>query len=154
VSTQIENRKSIMANNALVGTWDLVSLFGESTEGETWLIYGENPSGMLIYTAEGTMTVLLMKQGRPAFTGDLNDPAPEVLREAFFGFDAYGGTYTLDPHENKITHHIIASRLPNWEGSEQVRYYELVGDTLTIRSAPIPARGTEWVVHLVWKRHS
>lgn len=136
-------RRSTIAFENIIGTWDLVSLFAESKEGETWLFYGENPVGMLNYTAVGTMTVLLMKQGRPAFSGDLNDPTAEELHEAFFGFDAYCGTFSLDPHENKITHHISASRLPNWEGSDQVRYYQLDGDDLTISSAPLPICGTE-----------
>jgi hypothetical protein len=136
----------------LIGTWDLVSLFGESTDGETWHIYGENPAGMLIYTAERTMTAVLMKQGRPQFTGGPDSPTAKELGEAFFGFDAYCGTYTLDPDQNKITHHVLASRLPAWEGSEQVRHFDLHQDTLRIRSAPIAARGTEWVVYVVWTR--
>jgi len=39
-----------------------------------------------------------------------------------------------------------------WVGSDQVRFYELEGDELTIRSAPIEARGMEWVIYVVWNR--
>jgi hypothetical protein len=142
-----------MSVQDLVGTWDLVSLYGRSTEGEIWQVYGEDPREMLMYTAEGTMTAVLMKQGRQQFSGGPDAPTPEELQEAFFGFDAYCGSYTLDPDRYKVTHHVYTSRLPSWEGSDQVRYYELSGDTLTIRSAPIAAKGTDWVVYVVWIRH-
>jgi Lipocalin-like domain len=139
---------------ALIGAWDLVSLYGRSTEGEIWQVYGKDPQGMLIYTAEGAMTAVLMKQGRTQFSGGSDAPTPEELQEAFFGFDAYCGTYTLEPNQNQVTHHVLASRLPSWVGDDHMRYYDLDGDTLTIRSAPIAARGTEWVVYVVWTRHS
>lgn len=142
-----------MTAEALIGTWDLVSLYGESKEGEIWQVYGEHPLGTLIYTPEGTMATILMQQGRPSFSSDLTNPSPEELQAAFFGFDAYCGSYTLDTDNRSVTHHLMASRLPSWEGTDQVRFYEIEGEKLTIRSAPIPARGTEWIVTVVWTRH-
>ena len=140
-------------SEGLTGTWILHSLYGESAEGEIWQICGESPRGMLVYTAEGTTSVVLMQRGRPKFAAGLDAPTVEELRAAFFGFDAYCGTYTVDAAQKQVTHHILGSRMPDWEGSAQVRYFELEGDSLRIRSAPIPARGTEWTVYVVWSRY-
>lgn len=96
---------------------------------------------MLTYTAEGTTSVVLMQRGRPKFSGGLDAPTAEELRAAFFGFDAYCGTYTLDTDAKKVTHHVLASRMPDWEGTDQIRFFELDEDTLTIRSAPNNSSG-------------
>lgn len=142
-----------MAPEELVGTWDLVSLFAENSEGEKWYVYGEDPLGMLTYTVDGTMSAVLMKPGRPVFAASIDAPTATELEEAFFGFDAYCGSYTIDLDENKVTHHVLASRLPDWVGSEQVRFFDIAGDTLTIRSAPMKVRGAEWVIYVVWTKH-
>jgi len=121
-----------------IGTWRLASLYGKSANEQVTYPYGENPAGMIIYTAEGTMSATLMQSGRVNFaSGDAYNATPEELKAAFQSFDAYCGTYELFPEDGKVIHHVEASRLPNWTGSEQVRFYELQGDKLTIRSAPM-----------------
>ena len=63
---------------------------------------------------------------------------------------AYAGTYTIDG--GKVTTFI------SWNGArtgtDQVRFYKLEGDTLTIRTAPIksPIDGREGVGILVWEK--
>ena len=137
----------------LIGSWKLLSAYGESTEGDRFVPYGEEPLGMLIYTQEGTMSVTLMALGRPKFaSGDIYNATPEELKAAFENFDAYCGTYTLEVGENKVTHHLEASRFPNWEGSNQVRYFQLEGNKLSLYTDPIASRGTTWILYLEWER--
>jgi hypothetical protein len=50
-------------------------------------------------------------------------------------FGAYAGTYSVDG--NKVTHHVVASWRPDWIGSDQVRYIEINGKNLTIKTAPV-----------------
>lgn len=108
---------------------------------------------MLIYTPEGTMSVTLMAPGRPKFaSGDIYNATPEELKTAFENFDAYCGTYTLEAGENKVTHHLEASRFPNWEGSDQVRYFQLEGNKLSLYTDPIASQGTTWILYLEWER--
>src|SRR5690606_26490326 len=134
-----------MASEGLVGTWTLVSLYGESAEGDILKPYGDNPKGTLIYAADGSMSAVLMKQGRPKFaSGDLATGTPEEVKAAFDGFDAYCGTFTLDESQNTVTHHIEVALFPNWEGTDQVRYYELSGDRLRIYTPPIRAYDKDW----------
>lgn len=137
----------------LLGPWRVVSLDMKSLEGEVLHPYGEAPQGMLIYDASGYMSVVLMRPGRPRFLGgDPLSSSAEEIKEAFEGFDAYSGRYELDLEKGIVTHHLEASRFPNWEGTNQVRTFELSGDRLILSTPPILAWGTEWVINVVWQR--
>ena len=65
---------------------------------------------------------------------------------------AYAGTYTADGE--KVVHHVDISWNQNWTGTDQVRFYKLDGDTLTITSAPSRnfTDGREGRSILVWER--
>jgi hypothetical protein len=96
-----------------------------------------------------------MRRDRPHFaSGDLVEGTPEELKVAFEGFDAYCGRYTLDGAKGTVTHHVLASKFPNWVGTEQVRYATVSGGTLDLRSPSLMARGEAWIVSLVWQRAS
>lgn len=85
-------------------------------------------------------------------TGDPLRGTPEEIKEAFEGFDAYGGTYEVDMEKGAVTHHIAVGRFPNWEGTAQVRYFKLLGDQLLLRTPPIFALDQEWILEVVWER--
>lgn len=106
-----------------------------------------------MYTPDGSMAAVLMKQDRPVFaSGDPTNATPDELKAAFEGFDAYCGTFTLNASEGTVTYRVEAARFPNWVGTDQVRHFELDGDSLRIASAPIHAMGKNWVIHVVWQR--
>ena len=115
-----------------------------SPKGEVIYPYGKNIFGRLIYTREGFMSVLLMNPDRPRFGSD--DPmagTPDEIETAFRGFDAYCGTYTIDEERATVTHHIQASKFPNWIGTDQVRSFELRDGRLILK-ADIGTRGETW----------
>jgi Lipocalin-like domain len=62
---------------------------------------------------------------------------------------AYEGTYTIDG--DKVIHHVDISC--TYTGTDQVRFFKVEGDTLTIRTAPnkSPIDGREGVGILVWE---
>src|SRR5262249_1216855 len=67
------------------------------------------------------------------------------------GIIAYAGTYSVDG--DKVTHHVVASWRPDWIGSDHVRYIELNGKNLTIKSAPeTDPTGKQIVVTLTFER--
>jgi len=137
----------------VVGKWKLISAKAENPDGDIWYPYGEDGFGILMYDAHGYMYALLMRRGRSKFvSGDPLGGTSEELKEAFEGFDAYCGTYELDIENGKVTHHVKGARFPNWEGTDQQRFFELSDDRLDIKTEPIPALGTEWVVSLLWDR--
>lgn len=143
---------SQMDSKSVVGTWKLISAKADSAKGDTIYPYGENPFGMLMYETKGYMSVLIMRIGRSKFdSGDPFAGTTDEIKEAFEGFDAYCGTYEVNGEKETITHHIRGCRFPNWEGTEQVRYFELSENRLILKTPPIPSLETEWVVSLTWE---
>ena len=65
---------------------------------------------------------------------------------------AYAGTFTLEAE--KVTHHIDISWNQAWTGTDQVRFYTLDGDMLSITTAPYKSYfdGKEGRSILVWKK--
>ena len=49
-------------------------------------------------------------------------------------FGAYAGTYRVEG--NKVIHHVEAAWLPHWVGIDAVRFFEISGKSLTIKTAP------------------
>jgi hypothetical protein len=144
-----------MNNDPIAGSWNLVSMVARSTRGDEFLPYGPDPAGLLVYTAGGDVTVTLMRTGRPKFaSGDPLSGTPEEVRAAFAGFDAYAGTYRIDAGQAAVAHHIELSRFPNWEGTTQIRYFQLEGERLLLRTPPIAALGQEWILDVVWQRRA
>jgi hypothetical protein len=138
-----------ISDNPLIGTWKFVSLKAVNGRGEVKYFYGERVFGRLFYTSGGHMSALLMNPDRPKFkSNDLLKGTEEEVRAAFYGFDAYCGTYTVDPVRKIVTHHVLGSRYPNWVGSDQVRSYDIHGGRLRL-TATLTARGEEWAFEAV-----
>ena len=61
------------------------------------------------------MAVQLMDPNRPGFSsGDPIVASEAEIRTAFGGYTAYYGTYSDDPEEQTIVHHIEVALFPNW----------------------------------------
>ena len=107
---------------------------------------GEHPKGYLIYTPEGRVMVLGTSEGRsPAKTNeDRLNPLKSMV--------AYSGRYTIEG--NKVTHHIDISWNEVFTGTDQVRYFKIEGDVLTLKTAPAknPITGNESVSTVIWER--
>lgn len=132
----------------LIGVWLLVSFVVEdTTTGERFEPLGAAPSGTIVFHPEGRFFALMTPGKRPAPAGEAEQAA------AFQQLIAYSGPYRFDPPNALVTSVDIAWFAP-WVGSEQVRYFTLDGDDLTLRSAPLTMPGrTNTVVGVVqWKR--
>jgi hypothetical protein len=120
-----------------VGTWRVKSLSQQILgTNETIRPYGDNPvAGYIQYSPGGYMVVFLsvgnLKKASPPFT----DAERAEIHKGIFG--AYAGRYSVEG--NKVTHHIEASWRPDWIGDNQVRYLEIDGSKLTIKTAPLIA---------------
>ena len=142
-----------MRSHPLVGTWTLVSCSAVAPNGEKLDPYGDAPLGQLIYTNDGHMAAVLSRAGRSRFASpDLLAGTSSEIKEAFEGMDAYAGIYEINEKEASVTHRTLVSRMPNWEGSPQLRYFKFDGNRLVLSTPPIMARGTEWVLTLTWQR--
>lgn len=136
----------------LVGSWKLISFHSKDSSGQTAYSFGKDAKGRLIYEPDGRMAVQLMNPNRPRFRSDDPTVTSEAeVRAAFDGYTAYYGTYSVNPDEQTIVHHIEAALLPNWVGTDQQRHFEFDGKYLTLKG-PLLLGGVQWVVSLVWER--
>jgi hypothetical protein len=136
-----------------VGAWRLASYIGVNSSGETFYPMGPNPRGRIIYDAGGRMAVQIGDSRRiPFASADPGATADAEVRGAFDGYLAYFGTYTVEPGRGAVVHHPEMSLNPNWIGVDQVRYFDLQGDRLTLKTPPMHIGGVEGVSTLVWQR--
>lgn len=110
----------------LIGAWHLMHIDAPGPDGKPMDI--PQPSGMLIYTRDGHMSVQLMY---PKSVGSLSNEY--VLN----GYEASFGSYDLDEAKHVLTHHVQGSVTRDLlVGKDLPRVYELTGDGhLVIKSA-------------------
>jgi Lipocalin-like domain len=113
----------------LIGTWQLISQHTEFPDGNIQATRGENPSGLLMYDAQGNMSVQLMRTDEKSGQHfDLREAATFIQE-----YHAYFGTYSVHEDIGEVHHHIIGAAFPDYRGTCQIRPFTLEGDTLTLR---------------------
>ncbi|HUZ33280.1 MAG TPA: lipocalin-like domain-containing protein [Xanthobacteraceae bacterium] len=139
------------ADNPLLGTWKLKSYVREVTAtGERYNERGEHPNGYLSYASDGRMYAIITWDNR-AKPHDVVPTSDERIK-LYSTMISYAGTYTADAE--KVIHHVDISWNQIWTGTDQVRFYKLDGNSLTITSAPNrnPTDGREGHSILVWEK--
>jgi hypothetical protein len=64
---------------------------------------------------------------------------------------AYAGTYSVEA--GKVIHHVDISWNETWTGTDQIRLFEVSGNTLTLTTRITdPTRGTETHYAAVWEK--
>src|SRR5579883_947470 len=126
---------------SLIGTWRLKSFVREITAtGERYNQLGEHPEGYLGYAKDGRMYAILVagERVKPREQAPTDEEALALYRSMI----TYAGTYSVEG--NKVTHHVDISWNGARTGSDQVRFFTLDGDTLTIKTdrskSPIDGR--------------
>jgi hypothetical protein len=124
----------------LVGTWRLVSYQRQEAAEAGWKDrLGSSPRGYILYDRTGHMAVQLAKMPRPRFaSGKDEEPTPEEARDAYLGYVAYFGTYSVDETRRIVTHHVEGSLRPEYVGTDQERPATLEGDRLTLSDGNLP----------------
>jgi len=125
-------KAALAGENPLLGTWKLKSYVREvAATGERYNQRGEHPQGYLSYSMDGRMYAIITWDNR------INPhdvvPTDEERIKLYGSMVSYAGTYTMDAE--KVIHHVDISWNQSWTGTDQVRFYKLEGDTLTITSA-------------------
>jgi hypothetical protein len=122
------------ANEDLVGTWRLVRFTRTIVAtGEAQDTFGKTPSGFIQFGRDGRMSMLVVKDQRPA------PPDPEKMTDQqrsdlFRTMIAYGGTYTFDG--KTVTSHLDVTWNQAWTGTDIVRHVTLEGSKLTLTADP------------------
>ena len=138
----------------VVGTWTLVSAIATDESGKGGReLYGQHPTGMLIYNADGSMSAVISYEGRKPLSVVDREGAPAAERaEAFASFIAYAGHYR--GRGSQIAHHVEVGSVQNWVGTDLLRDLAVEGDRLTLRTPPTRISSQIQIVELVWKRSS
>ena len=137
--------------NSLIGTWQLVSVkFELNDTGENIDMYGPEPLGYLILTAEGRFMVIETVRDRQLPQNDADNAA------LFKSMIAYSGHYRVLDH-NRFVIDVDVAWHPAWMNTEQTRAFEVKGDLLSISTVGLvhpnfPGRAGQAVVR--WRRVS
>ena len=135
--------------NPLLGTWKLKSYVVTTGAGARSTPYGEHPVGYLSYSADGRMQVIGTADGRiaPREVAPTEEEELTLYKSMF----AYAGTYTQEA--GSVIHHVDISWNQIWNGTDQVRFYEVQGNTLVITASGIgPTSGTQAHYVVVWEK--
>jgi hypothetical protein len=123
----------------IVGTWVLSKAEKLLPDGTRISDYGEDPHGLVVFTADGHYSVQIYRADRLKFSsGDKLKGTPEEYKEASLTTSVHFGRYTMDSAKHTITFHIDRSSFPNQDDTTQVRPYEMTGDELSWKVAPRP----------------
>ncbi len=142
-----------MGRNQFVGTWKLVSAEYRRDNGAAIDYLGANPAGIVMYDAQGNMSLQLMRRDRGAFAiDDRMGGRVDEIRPAFEGYHAYFGTFDVDDEKRTITHNLEGCLFPNWVGAKQSRFFEFSNDLLTFRTPSLLIHGEQVVGYIVWRR--
>lgn len=150
--TPQQQEMSLTQNTSpVLGTWKLRSYQREEiATGRRHNQFGDAPDGYLGYAPDGRMYAIFTRQDR--ITPRDVVPTDEEGVQLLGSMVAYAGTYTLG--DKQVIHHIDISWNQGWTGTDQVRFFELDGNTLTITTAPYRsyADGKEGRSILVWDK--
>jgi len=142
---------AVDATASIVGTWRLRSHLQQTVEtGESFHPRGNNPAGLLTYTADHRFSIINVPDDRKS-------PASVLVTDQealglFRGLTAYAGRYSIAG--DKVTHHVEVSWNQIWAGTDQVRRFKVEGDELTIVAGPglNPRDGKMAISTLLWDR--
>jgi hypothetical protein len=139
------------AADPIVGTWRLVSWSEEETGDKTvHKNFGDNPSGLITFSADGRMMVIFTDPTRKASAAPKATDAEAA--QLYRTMVAYAGRYKTDG--DKLIQYPEVSWNQAFTGTEQTRFFEVKGDRLQYKTTPFvsPFIGKEMVATLVWER--
>jgi hypothetical protein len=141
-------KESKVQENSIVGTWQLTS-WQAIADSTVQCPYGEDAIGTLIYTEDGEVSLTLAYNNRDTLASDDRSKIDaESAKKAYTTYFAYTGKYELDKENKKVIHNIEISLLPNWQGTQQIRNYQLHNDVLVLSADVVLGK-----YHLLeWKR--
>ncbi|MGX6510982.1 lipocalin-like domain-containing protein [Rhodococcus sp. SJ-2] len=147
--------ENISIAQQIVGSWELVEYSTTADTGKVDYPLGPDARGLIIYSADGFMSVQIMRPDRAPYRS-LNVHSGETSErgEAAGGYLAYSGPYRIDQDNSAVWHEMAVSLYPNWIGENQKRNVRFHGDMMTLSSDSLVFRTTTLSPALVWRRTS
>lgn len=142
-----------MHPNKVAGTWRLVSAQLDPN-GRNEALYGPNPSGQLIFTADGFFSVVVHNPAVPPFAaGAPGQGTAAENQAAVAGSLALYGTYLVDENGEFLSEVVLGCTFPNWNGLHRTRQQltETVTGDLMVEHLTDPGSP---LIELQWQRAS
>jgi hypothetical protein len=135
----------------IVGTWTLQSFTERDVRTDALSFpMGQSPKATVIYAASGHVATIFTATGRTAPAGSTVSDA-EAAR-LYRTMVAFAGRYEL--HDNELIYYPEITWNQAWNGTRQVRYFEIADGLLRIRSAPAVSAllNTSTEMNMTWSR--
>jgi hypothetical protein len=133
----------VSVRDQLAGAWSLTSWEVQAPDGAVSLPYGDDITGLILFSASGYMSgQIMLPLDQPI------EPAPALVAGTQ-RYIAYCGPFTFDEATMTLTTRVIASVSRSWLGTDQVRRVELEGDRLLL--CP-PRRPSGEQAMIAWRR--
>jgi len=118
------------ADRRLVGFWEWTS---EKRATSAGALISENhrDKSMIVYTPSGHVAVHFLPPPRRRFAEER--PTADEARAAMAGYVCYEGIFTTFPERGFVHHYLLASLQPAAAGDRFRRFFEIVGDELSLR---------------------
>jgi len=140
------------ADNPVIGTWKMQTYTREVLKtGARSNAFGDKPDGYIAYSPDGRMYAIFGPGERIKPAG--LQPTEKEAAALHASIVSYAGTYTMEG-PGKVVHHVDISWNQTFTGTQQVRFFKLDGDILTITTPPfgVPGSADESRYILVWKK--
>ena len=140
------------AQRRLTGTWTLMEAPEIRGDGSRADSYGPAPKGLLIIDASGFYSLQIYRASRSKYaSGDAKKATEDELRAAALSHSTHFGRCFIDAARNVLVFRIAHAANVNWDGSEQLRQFELNANTLSYR-VPASANSSGTTTISVWKK--
>jgi len=135
----------------VAGTYSAVSLNTTDAAGKKVEIFGPNPRGLLVLTADGHYSIVVMRATLPKFASNSRiKGSAEENQAVVAGSLGHFGKYTVDEKAKTITFHVDSATYPNWDKVPQTRPFTLKGGVLNYTVATVS--GGTGTGSVTWKR--
>ena len=140
-----------MPKHPIVGTYKMISTESHTSDGHISYPFGPDAVGRVTFTEDGYCFAFVMHGNRPyASSADRLAGSLEERASQADTCVAYCGPYTIDG--DTITTEVVASVFPNWNGTEQKRWFEFKDNTLILRTDTRIMGGKELIGVFIWER--
>ena len=137
----------------MLGVWWLLSREDIAEDGSRRIdpILGANPLGILTYAPQ-RFAAQFMKRDRSSEPVQSVKPSGKNNTGAVGGYDAYFGSYSVNPVSGDVVHRLEGALNPDDVGLEVARTLTVDGDRLQIRLATASWDGEAVTRVLTWER--
>ena len=139
-----------MNKDKIIGGWELVVWTMKDEQNNIHYPFGENASGIIMYTPDGYMSANIIADDKKNLISE--GVSLESMLKGKGAYLSYSGTYTL--YDSRVVHHVRISLIPEWIGGDQERNMKFKNNSLILSSELVLEDGTVQLHSLKWSRVS